>query len=238
MVQVKKNTNPPSNTPINLRFRFRKCGRLKYISHLDLVRTFGKIVIRSRLPLWFTEGFNPKPKMVFSPPLSIGAESETEFLDLRLTERVDPDAALAAMNRNVTDELRMLEAYYPEQKLSAIGYLSYDIRIRTEGACEALAAACERTLLAEDVPYLKKGKNGESLVNLRPGIEELSVRYEEGELRMQALLDADPCSFLNPERLISVLREKHGILSSPDVRAESVAILRQRAYTKEKEIFR
>lgn len=238
MVQLTDKRPTPSNVPINMRFRFRKRGRLMYISHLDLVRTFGKIVVRSRLPLWFTEGFNPKPKMVFSPPLSLGVESETEFLDLRLTEHIDPALALAAMNRSVTDELRMLEAYEPEEKLGAIRYLSYDVRIRTAGADDVLAAACERTLLSDDIPYLKRGKAGERLVNLRTGIEELSVTYEDGELRMRALLDADPASFLNPQRLVDVLKDKHGILSSPDILSEDVHILRLQAYRADKTLFR
>ncbi len=238
MVQV----NLPSmqNRPINLRFRFRKTGRLMYISHLDLVRTFGKIVIRSGLPLWFTEGFNPKPKMVFSPPLSIGVESETEFLDLRLTKRVDPADALLAMGRNVTDELAMQEAYYPQSKLSDMRYLSYDIRIHTVGACPAMAAACEQTLLSDNVPYLKKGKKGaaDTIVNIRPGIAELSVVYEEGDIHMRALLDADPSSFLSPDRLITVLKETQGILSHPDITREGLSVRRMQAYFADKTPFR
>ena len=228
MVQVTEcptKSTPPSR-PISLRFRFRKVGRLMYVSHLDLVRTFGKIVVRSGLPLWYTEGFNPKPKMVFSPPLSIGAQSECEYLDLRLTERVDPAAALTAMNACVTDELRMLDAYYPTCKLTDIRYMSYDVHIHTLGASEELAARCERILLAEDAPFVKTGKGGEKTVNLRPMIEELSVRLTGEELHMQALLDADSATFLNPERLITVLRERTGILSGADLRREWVSIRR------------
>ena len=238
MVQV--NRQPASNQPINLRFRFQKLGRLMYISHLDLVRTFSKIVIRSGLPLWFTEGFIPKPKMVFAPPLSIGVEIKTEFLDLRLTERVDPAVALAAMGRNVTDELAMLEAYYPTHKLSDIRYLSYDIRIHTTGASQALAEACESSLLADHVPYLKKGKKGapDTTIDLRPGIAQLSVCYEDGDLHMTAMLDADPCSFLNPDRLITVLKQTQGILSDPDLTREHVRILRKQALLADRTVFR
>ena len=95
MVQVK------SNTPIVLRVKFFKKGDLQYVSHLDLVRTMNKIVVRSHLPLYYTEGFNPKPKMVFAAPLSIGTESYTEFLDLRLRDIVDPKLAMDALNSNM-----------------------------------------------------------------------------------------------------------------------------------------
>ena len=65
MVQV-------NNTPITLRVKFFKVGKLQYISHLDLVRTMMKIIVRSKLPLWYTEGFNHKPKIFFAAPLSTG----------------------------------------------------------------------------------------------------------------------------------------------------------------------
>ena len=83
------------NSSYTIRFKFKKVGSLQYISHLDLVRTMHKIVVRSGLPLKYTEGFNPKPKMVFAAPLSIGTESLCEFLDVRLSERVDESVAKA-----------------------------------------------------------------------------------------------------------------------------------------------
>ena len=96
MVQV-------NNEKIVIRFKFKKVGNLQYISHLDLVRTMNKIIVRANLPLWYTEGFNPKPKMVFAAPLSIGCESFCEFLDLRLTERIDPEVAKERLNANMTE---------------------------------------------------------------------------------------------------------------------------------------
>ena len=98
------------NDSYTIRFKFKKLGSLQYISHLDLVRTMHKIVVRSTLPLKYTEGFNPKPKMVFAAPLSIGTESLCEFLDLKLSERVDESLALALMNKNMTDERQVIEA--------------------------------------------------------------------------------------------------------------------------------
>ena len=97
MVQV-------NNTPITLRVKFFKKGRLQYISHLDLVRTMMKIIVRAKLPLWYTEGFNPKPKITFAAPLSIGTESMCEFMDIRLTEKMPAEEAMRRLNENMTDD--------------------------------------------------------------------------------------------------------------------------------------
>ena len=119
MVQVN------NNTPIVLRVKFKKVGNLQYISHLDLVRTMHKIIVRAKLPLWYTEGFNPKPKMVFAAPLSIGTESVCEYMDLRLTERMDESEVLSRLNKNMTEEMQVLEAYYPTSKLTDLKWPQY-----------------------------------------------------------------------------------------------------------------
>ena len=107
-----------------LRFKFVKKGSLQYISHLDLVRTMHKIIVRARLPLWYTEGFNPKPKMVFAAPLSVGTESVVEFVDIRLSEKTDLEEAKRILNEKMADDLQVISAYYPETKLTDLKWLS------------------------------------------------------------------------------------------------------------------
>ena len=149
MVQV-------NNTPLTVRIKFRKEGGLQYISHLDLVRTMHKIIVRSKLPLWYTEGFNPKPKMVFAAPLSIGTESKSEYMDLRLTERVPESEVAEALNKNLTEEMQVLEVYYPETKLTDLKWFSYTISITTENGSQELAKSCEALLNSPNIEIEKK----------------------------------------------------------------------------------
>ena len=67
-----------------VRIKFSKVGDLMFISHLDLARTMQKIILRSGIDIWYSEGFNPQPKMVFALPLPTGAESVCELLDITL----------------------------------------------------------------------------------------------------------------------------------------------------------
>ena len=71
-----------------IRERFRKFGPMLYISHLDLSKTLSRAVVRSGLPVYYTEGFNPIPKLVFATPLSVGCGGEEEILDIRLMKPV------------------------------------------------------------------------------------------------------------------------------------------------------
>ena len=59
-----------------VRVWFHKTGPIRYISHLDLMRTMTRAIRRSRIPLWYTEGFNPHPYMTFALPLSLGMQRE------------------------------------------------------------------------------------------------------------------------------------------------------------------
>lgn len=228
-----------NNTPINLRVKFRKTGRLQYISHLDLVRTMNKIIVRAGLPLWYTEGFNPKPKMVFAAPLSIGTESMTEYMDLRLTERIDEGEALLRLNRNMTEEMQATEAYYPDNKLTDLKWFSYTLKIKTEGNTAELAKECEKALLADSVTVEKKTKSGELVTtDIRPLIKSASVVSEGEIIRISCVLSADASAFLNPEYIIKALKGSCGILSCPDLTAEYYSIMRESAYCEDMTPFR
>ena len=226
-------------TPINLRVKFKKVGSLQYISHLDLVRTMNKIIVRARLPLWYTEGFNPKPKMVFAAPLSIGTESLAEYVDIRLTEKMDPALAMERLNANMTEEMQVIEAYYPENKLTELAWLSYSISIKTGGATAELASKIEETLLSDRVEVEKRAKNGEMKnVDIRPLIKSASTVLDGEYIRLNCILSADPSAFLNPGLVIKALRRECGILSAEDITTEWYSILRTSAHFSDMSEFR
>ncbi len=223
-----------ANKPyVTLRVKFKKVGSLQYISHLDLVRTMHKIIVRAGLPLWYTEGFNPKPKMIFAAPLSIGTESVCEFMDIRLIDDLDPEVVKERLNANMTDEMQVIDAYYAQTKLTDLKWLSYFIEIKTDNASDALAPLCEAHLLAESVIVEKKTKPGEPTVttDIRPLIKSAHCRYSDGIIYIDAILSADASAFLNPEYVIKALRSGVGVLTNPNLTAEYYSIMRREAFT-------
>ena len=221
MVQV-------NNTKTVLRLKFYKRGILKYISHLDLVRTMNKVLVRSGLPLWYTEGFNPKPKMVFALPLSIGTSSDCEYLDVRLNERVEPGTAIELVNRNLTKDMQVTEAYYPDSAFTDIFWVSYNITVYSSDVTKAHAEKITEVFSSDDITVLKKTKSGERDVNIAPLIRSCEVgELVEGEsLRLVCVLSATQSSFLNPEYIIRILTEKCGLLTNPTLTAERYEIER------------
>lgn len=232
MVQV-------NNLPyVTLRVKFKKVGRLQYISHLDLVRTMHKILVRSKLPMWYTEGFNPKPKMVFAAPLSIGAESMCEFMDIRLTECISPDEAKAILNRNMTHEMQVLEAYYPKEKFTELKWLSYTMKIKSEENSVEFAEKCNQLFAKKQIIVLKKTKSGEQNVDIKPLVHSASAVADGDETVLNLILSADQSCFLNPEYIADALRDAFGVLTDEKVATEYYTIMRNRAYKADMSEFR
>ena len=217
--------------------KFKKVGNLKYISHLDLVRTMNKIIVRAKLPLWYTEGFNPKPKMVFAAPLSTGTDSVCEYMDLRLTEKMDVELAKNLLNENMTSEMQALETYYPTSKLTDLKWLSYTITITSDSITPDVADLCDKALMAEEMKISKKTKSGEAIVDVRPMIKSASAVYDSGKIRISCILSSDSQSFLNPEYVVKYLKETVGILSSENLLSESYEIMRESAFFENMEYF-
>ena len=85
------------------------------------------VMIRAKIPIHYSEGFNPHPKMVFALPLSIGAESVCELLDIKIDLEMTSYEIISRLNGALPPEMRVLEAYIPETKFTDIKFAEYDI---------------------------------------------------------------------------------------------------------------
>ena len=232
-------TLPTFEQPRTVRLKFRKVGNLQYISHLDLQRTFIRVINRACIPVWYTKGFNPHAKLVFSTPLSVGAQSEYEFLDLRVDRDMSPEEIMARLNRELTDELCITDAYWPKTDFASIAWASYEIEIHTTGASEEMAETMVKTLTTSPLNLIKRTKSGEKEVDIVPLIQSVSATFDPttGNIRLSAVLRALSTEFLNPEMLITGLKQKNGILGGNPAE-EWYTILRTAVMTENGEMFR
>ena len=206
---------PELERPRTVRLKFRKVGSLQYISHLDLQRTFMRVLTRACLPVWYTKGFNPHAKLVFSTPLSVGAQSEYEFLDIRIDREMSAEEIMVRLNRELTEELQITEAYLPKSDFSEISWATYEIVIATENASKELAEQMKKTLTTAPLLLTKRTKAGEKEIDIVPLIHEMEISFREDDQTMaiSATLSATTGDFLNPEMLITALKRECGILS-------------------------
>ncbi len=223
-----KFTLPMLAEPRTLRVRFRKVGNLQYISHLDLQRTFNRVLVRAGLPLWYTKGFNPHIKMVFGMPLPVGSESECEMLDIRIEREMSESEVKERLNRELTDELRVLDVYVPSEKFTAIAFAEYEYTVVTTGADAALAERIRTALSSGNLTVTKKSKSGEKEIDLSDYIYSAAVTFDGGVISISAKLSAAEGKYISPEALVTALRKETGILMG-DPTKEHYRILRRRA---------
>ena len=230
---VKKFDFAPLDAPKTMRVKFRKVGSLQYISHLDLHRTFNRVLVRAGIPLWYTQGFNPHAKMVFALPLSVGTESECEYLDVRVDRDISPEEMKERLNAQLTDELYVLDVYEAKTKPTAVQWASYSYELLPNGNGEALFEQI-RAIFRAPVVMKKKTKSGEKEIDIMPLIRSLTVSYdpEKGSIQMEAMLSAAGESYLNPEYLVTAIKERTGFLSA-DLSKESYRILRTGMYLED-----
>ncbi len=230
---------PELERPRTVRLKFKKVGSLQYISHLDLQRTFMRVIVRSCIPAWYTKGFNPHAKLVFSTPLSVGAQSVCEYLDIRIDRDMSCEDIRDRLNAELTDELCILDAYLPENDFSQIAWASYEIEVFTCDADASLAKKANEILTTSPLVMTKRTKSGEKDVDIIPMIKSADVRYdnETGTLKLSCVLSASSTEYLNPELLITALKQNIGILAG-DPSVEWYTIMRTNLLTSDLKEFK
>lgn len=138
-----------------IRIVFSKQGRAKYISHLDLVRSFVRIFNRAQIPVSQTHGFNPHPYMVFSAPLSLGVCSQCEMLDIRTDNDMPPEEMLHRMKQTLPSGIDILEVYPQTRPFSEIAYAKYLFGVEKE-----VAESFQAFLQQPQILVSKKTKSG------------------------------------------------------------------------------
>ena len=230
---------PELERPRTVRLKFKKVGSLQYISHLDLQRTFMRVIVRSCIPAWYTKGFNPHAKLVFSTPLSVGAQSVCEYLDIRIDREMSCDDIKDRLNAELTDELCIIDAYLSQTDFSQIGWASYDVEIFTKNADEAMAEQVTQLLTTAPLVMTKRTKSGEKDVDIIPMIKSASARYDQisGVIKLSCVLSASSTEYLNPELFVTALKQSLGVLSG-DPSEEWYTIMRTNLFTSELKEFK
>lgn len=226
----------PEKEMIPIRIKFSKLGNLMYISHLDLARTMQRIILRSGIDIWYSEGFNPQPKMVFAFPLSIGVESVCELLDIRLNSPMPYDEIKARLENNFPDEMKVLDVYTPEIKFKNIAYIDYTITLTSPKISSETGNEIVK-LFEKECTIVKKTKSGEKEVNISEGVKLVESTVNGSTVSLHTILCADNEKYLNPDHFIEAIRQNLNILNSDSI-DEHYTILRNQMLDEELKEFK
>lgn len=191
-----------------VRLRFSKTGRLKYISHLDINRAMSRALKRAQIPLWYTEGFNPHPYMSFSLPLSLGVESLCESVDLRIIGDITNDEIKYRLNNVLPQDIKIVDVYDDFRDNSEIVYSDYVYKFEFKDN-EAAFEKIKNVLSSDEIIALKKGKQGRKRVmketNIKSFVDKYSISIRNDVIVLNIRLLAGPEKNLNPSLLFDTI---------------------------------
>lgn len=193
------------------RLLFAKEGRARYISHLDLMRTFQRAFVRADIPIKHTEGFNPHPFISIALPLSLGFSSQCELLEFGLLEGTAHADVPQRLNAALPEGVRVLECYAGERNMKELQWLDYALELEYSGDREAFKAAWGEALSREswivEKPS-KKAKSGAVAIDIPTLVKEYSfTESESGDLVLRIVLAAQNPG-LNPSVLVKALTDE------------------------------
>ncbi|MFT4262297.1 MAG: TIGR03936 family radical SAM-associated protein [Nocardioides sp.] len=158
-----------------LRLRYAKRGRLRFTSHRDFSRAFERALMRSRVPMAYSSGFNPHPRISYAGAAPTGAASEAEYVEIGLAQVVDPDAVLATLASALPDGLDLEQvAVSPGGSLADLLQASTWL-IEVPRPLAEVAAAVEGFLAAGEVTVERMTKKGLRSFDARAAVVELSA---------------------------------------------------------------
>ena len=193
---------------ITVRIRFEKTGEAAYISLLDLQRVFHRILKRSGLPVYYTQGFNPHIYLSFACPLSLGQESLCECCEVK-TEAEDPqlDTWCDVLQPYMPRGIKVLSAQQAQNKVAEIDHASYLVTLPARAA-----AALDAYNAAENARVVKKTKRGQKTLDLKQYLSHIDCEEAGDNIEFSVKL---PCGSgealnLNPSLLMDFLQQHGG----------------------------
>ncbi|MFC1939053.1 TIGR03936 family radical SAM-associated protein, partial [Chloroflexota bacterium] len=160
-----------------LRVRFKRSGEVMFISHLDLIRLWQRAFRRARIPIAYSKGFSPHPKISLAAPLPIGITSDAELMDIHLAKQVSPHYFTSALSRQLPPGIEILQAYSiaPNQPSlqSQVRFAEYRVTVETEKGKTNIEAAITDLLSTKHLPWQHQRDTGPRHYDLRALISDL-----------------------------------------------------------------
>ena len=157
---------------------FEKTKEISYTSHLDVQRTLQRAFRRANLPLAFSKGFNPHPKLSFATALATGYTSAGEWIEVELEGEVTPEQFIDRVNMALPNGMRFVSAFVADDGFMTLSKMlvaaKYIVTLYTDApvTTEALRAAVDAIMRSDEVIVEKKTKSGVKPANIRPEILE------------------------------------------------------------------
>lgn len=192
-----------------LQIRYAKRGRARFTSHRDFVRAFERALRRAHVPMAYSSGFNPHPRISYANSSPTGAASEAEYLEIGLSETCDPDSVLRALDEAMPDGLVLREIREVEAGKVGDGLDASVWRVELPGAdARAMADAVRLFLDSDSIETERITKHGPRTFDARADVKGISAYATDG-VPMLDLVVAHNEPLVRPDDVLRALHELH-----------------------------
>ncbi|KYH31819.1 TIGR03936 family radical SAM-associated protein [Neomoorella mulderi] len=191
---------------MRLRVKYSKGGRAVFLGHLEMLRLWQRAMRRAGLPLAYSHGFNPHPRLAFGPALAVGIESLAEYLDMELTVVLDPAEVKEKLQAELPAGLEILLVFaIPDQApalTAIIDAAAYRVAWEEPPDPKILQQKAEALLSRPEVQVSRPGRDGARVKDIRPGVFQLAVKPEA---TLAMLLECSSRGVVRPEEVVSAM---------------------------------
>ena len=202
---------------VKIQYQFKRSTPLRFLSHLDQQRLFQRAFRRANMPVEYSQGFNPHPRMSFALAMSVGLTSDGEYGEVIVSEDIDVETFISRMNQVLPQGLEIIAAKICD---AGVGSLSaalsksvYQIRIKVVPGTDlaALAAAIETYLALPQILIQKRNKKGKYVEkDIRPFIESIAVfadpETDKVNVKMTLIYIEQQC--VKPEQILESINNQ------------------------------
>ncbi len=193
-----------------LRVTFSQTGDLRFLSHLDVVRLWHRALRRARVPVAYTQGFNPQPRLAFAAALPVGHAGHRELAEVWLEVPWEPEAFLAAVGGTLPQGVSLLECVPVPLNAPSLQSQVRAVQVRVTVPWSGTREEAEQRVLGflaqEQVPWCRVRRRQEEVVDLRPLVLEARVEeVAEGVCRLWLRLRAGAQGSVRPEDVLAAM---------------------------------
>ena len=189
-----------------VRVWFSKHGRIKYVSHLDIMRCMTRAVRRADIPLWYTEGFNPHPYLNFLQPMPLGVEGVNEPLDIRIEGEITDKEIMDKLNAVLPVGIEITKVTQPFMKSNDLAFAEYEIYFeKEENLIENLKKAMDSGVLSCEKMGKVNGRKRVKEVNVSENIKKYSLSENDDADIMNVILPGGNTKNVNPMNLLDAV---------------------------------
>ncbi|MCY6371866.1 TIGR03936 family radical SAM-associated protein [Clostridium ganghwense] len=196
--------------------KYTKEDNIKYVSHLELMRTIQRMIRRSELPVEYSKGFNPHIILSIAQPLSVGVYSKGEYMDLIFSKESDPNYIKEQLNMNspmgikIVDVIKVREKIGDKkapQAMAAIEAAEYNMKLKCIYP-QNIEKELKELMTHEEWNTIKRSKKGSKEVNIKPLIKKFNYKVNESILEINTLVTCGSKGNLSAQLLGEYIKEK------------------------------